>query len=75
MSFAFEGTFTNAAVAYKFVVKQACPGLVIEFITAALRGVKGAVHVKACGHLYNGDYQNSNCTIVVEGVNLISEVS
>lgn len=75
MSFAFEGTFTSAEVARKFIVKQACPGLVIEFIRAALGGIKGAVHIKACGHLYNGDYQNSNCTIVVEGVNLISEVS
>lgn len=77
MSFAFEGTFTSVGVALKFISRQHAPAEVIQYIERAVMGLKGAVHIKANGHLFDGpgSYRTSTCGIVVEEVNLISEVA
>lgn len=74
MSFSFEGNFVNPEVAKLWLEQQHAPDCVKDFIRRALTGLVGAVYVKANGHLFNNDYRESNCSILVREFPLISEL-
>lgn len=66
MSFSFEFV-ASVPDAKKIIEQEHAPHEVKLFIHQALRGCKieGWVHIKANGHLYDGDYQTSTAVISV----------
>lgn len=66
MSFSFEFSATRKD-AVTLLDKQTAPECVKSFVAQALTGFEDValVHVKAQGHLFNGDYQRSTAAIDV----------
>ena len=68
MSFSFEFACVNAVTAREVLKAQYCPEPVRAFIDKALEGIASPVHVIASGHLYDNDYNLSNCAITVKPI-------
>lgn len=58
MSFNFEFNAKSAEDAQRLLDGQYAPYSVKQFVSDALRGLPGAVHVKAIGHLFDGSSYN-----------------
>ena len=68
MSFSFDFKCVNATTAREVLKTQNAPEPVVAFVEKALEGIAGPVHVREQGHLYNGDYNMSNCALHVEPI-------
>ncbi len=69
MSFNIE-FYAKQSDALDIIEEQSAPGIVKAFLVQGVNAFKpdALVLVRASGHLFNGDYQTSNGTLLVQEV-------